>query len=67
MRADPANRCATAWRPRPHGRGESASPSRVTTPAATPRKLERKDRLMQRLIVPALLTAVIGVDQAAKW
>lgn len=46
-----------------HGRVKTP----VTTPATTWREAERKKRFRQRLIVLALLAAVILVDQAAKW
>ena len=49
------------------GRGEGASQIPDTTPAASPRTGGGKERLRRWLIVPALLTAVIAVDQAAKW
>jgi len=49
------------------GRGEGTSQIPVTAPAASPGAGGGKERLRPWLVVLALLTAVIAVDQAAKW
>jgi lipoprotein signal peptidase len=65
--AGPASQGAAAWQACRRGHGQSAGQIPVTTPTATRTATGRKTRPGQRVIVLALLAAVIMVDQAAKW
>ena len=62
-----ADRPVVMLEPHPQGQGASNACAAVSAAAATARKAEHGERLRRRLIVLGVLTAVIAVDQAAKW
>lgn len=63
----PAGRGRAAWPAHQHGRADGASQAPVTRSVTTGHAAERSKRPRQRLLVLALLAAVVVADQVTKW